>query len=70
MARGARSLSVRTQGLSQAGCCVRAVDVAVMVCVVGRSSSCVFFFGRRREEVTEKGRGGWLELAVIVEKDG
>ena len=71
-------MSTPARGLSQAGCCVRAVDVGVMVDVSSGSSSCVFFFpsvvGRRREEVAgvaREGRGTmrWLELAVIDEKD-
>ena len=67
MARGARSVTVRAHGLSQAGCRVRAVDVVVMVdvsFVVGRSSSCVF---GRRGSASRKGRE-MLELAVIDEK--
>eukprot|EP00956_Cyclotella_meneghiniana_P045124 scaffold355009_cov166-Cyclotella_meneghiniana.AAC.1 len=61
MARGARSVSTPARGLSQAGCCVRAVVVGVMVDV---SSVVLCFFvsvvGRRREEVAsreEKGDG-------------
>eukprot|EP00956_Cyclotella_meneghiniana_P040038 scaffold185254_cov26-Cyclotella_meneghiniana.AAC.1 len=47
MARGARSVSVRSQELSQAGCCVRAVVVFVMVDVSSVVVLC-FFFGSRR----------------------
>ena len=69
-------MSTPARGLSQAGCCVRAVDVGAMVDVLSGSSSCVFFssvVGRRREEgagVARRRAGdGWLELAVIDEKD-
>ena len=55
MARGARSVSTPARGLSQAGCCVRAVDVVVMVDVssVGRR---LVFFGRRGVASREGGR--------------
>ena len=48
-------MSVRAQELSQAGCCVRAVDVVVMVDVssVGRR---LVFFGRRGVASREGGR--------------
>ena len=76
MARGARSVSTPARGLSQAGCCVRAVVVGVMVDVSSGSSSCVFFSVGRRSLAggssgsrKEKGKGRWLELAVIDEKD-
>eukprot|EP00956_Cyclotella_meneghiniana_P044362 scaffold314237_cov159-Cyclotella_meneghiniana.AAC.1 len=61
MARGARSVSTPARGLSQAGCCVRAVDVGVMVDVSSGPSSCVFFLSvvsRRREEVAGVAREG------------
>ena len=62
-------MSTPARGLSQAGCCVRAVDVGAMVDVLSGSSSCVFFsvVGRRREEVASHARR--LELVVIAEKD-
>eukprot|EP00956_Cyclotella_meneghiniana_P016623 scaffold26342_cov36-Cyclotella_meneghiniana.AAC.2 len=68
MARGARSVSVRMQGLSQAGCCVRAVVVFVMVDVLSPSSSCVFFsvVGGRRSR--RRGGNGWLEFAVMLRR--
>ena len=55
MDRGARSVSVRAQWLSQAGCCVRAVDVVVMVDVssVGRR---LVFFRSSRSRVAREGR--------------
>ena len=51
MARGARSVSVRAERLSQAGCCVRAVVVFIMVVESSRRvvlCVCVFFFDRPR----------------------
>ena len=48
-------MSVRAQWLSQAGCCVRAVDVVVMVDVssVGRR---LVFFRSSRLQVAREGR--------------
>eukprot|EP00956_Cyclotella_meneghiniana_P039557 scaffold173979_cov40-Cyclotella_meneghiniana.AAC.4 len=43
MAPGARSVFVRAQGLSSAGCCVRAADVVVMVDVSSVGRRLVFF---------------------------
>ena len=44
MARGARSVSTPARGLSQAGCCVRAVVVGVMVDVSSGVVVLCFFF--------------------------
>jgi len=59
MARGARSVSTPAWGLSQAGCCVRAAVVGVMVGVSSGSSSCLFFsvVGRRSSAAQEAGGG-------------
>ena len=65
MAQGARSVSVQAQELSQAGCCVRAVVVFVMVDV---SSVVVLCFFSVVEVASREGRQ-MLELAVIDEKD-
>eukprot|EP00956_Cyclotella_meneghiniana_P011105 scaffold15528_cov48-Cyclotella_meneghiniana.AAC.1 len=65
MARGAQSVSVRAQWLSWAGCCVRAVDVVVMVDVSSVGRRLVFF--SVVEVASRKGRQ-MLELAVIDEK--
>ena len=53
MAQGARSVSVQARELSQAGCCVRAVVVFVMVDVSSVVVLC-FFFGRRGRELRGK----------------
>eukprot|EP00956_Cyclotella_meneghiniana_P032025 scaffold86121_cov36-Cyclotella_meneghiniana.AAC.1 len=68
MTRGARSVSVRSQELSQAGCCVRAVVVFVMVDVSSVFVLC-FFFGCRGRGRESRGKGETLELAAIDEKD-
>eukprot|EP00956_Cyclotella_meneghiniana_P045589 scaffold375614_cov142-Cyclotella_meneghiniana.AAC.1 len=61
MARGARSVSVQSQELYQAGCCVRAVVVFVMVGV--------FFSVFGGGEVASREGRETLELAAIDEKD-
>ena len=65
MDRGARSVSVRAQWLSQAGCCVRAVDVVVMVDVPSVGRRLVFF---SVVEVASREGRQMLELAVMDEK--
>ena len=65
MDRGARSVSVRAQWLSQAGCCVRAVDVVVMVNVSSVGRRLVFFRSSRSRVARES---EMLELAVMDEK--
>ena len=76
MARGARSVSVRAERLSQAGCCVRAVVVLLLLlmCRRHRRLVCVFFFRSPAGGggvASREGEGGplELELAVIDEKD-
>ena len=59
-------MSVQAQELSQAGCCVRAVVVFVMVDVSSVVVLCFFF---SVVEVASREGREMLELAVIDEKD-